>query len=104
MSCRGKAKNRLYVIQILLNQRDALKMNFLFIDVPSAFKKYEYEEWYKNTINNLDGLWIGVGITSQYSIKLNIQPNGINTIGADYLVAVKNGMPTIVKFINEIKK
>ncbi len=90
--------------ELLNNQKETLKITFAFVDIPVSFKKYEYEEWYKNTINNLDGLWIGVGITSQYSIKLSIQPNGINTISADYLVAVKNGMPTIVKFINEIKK
>ena len=90
-------------IQILLNQRDALKMNFLFIDVPSAFKKYEYDEWYKTCINLNEGLWIGKGVTQQYLLKTLIQPSGISNIEKDYGVVIKNGMPTIIKLINEVK-
>ena len=90
--------------EILSNQKETLKITFVFIDLPGSFKKYEYEEWYKNNVNNTEGLWIGLGISNQYTIKLNIQPSGINTIDNDYLIAVKNGIPTIVKMINEINE
>ena len=90
-------------MEILDNQREALKINFVFIDIPSSYKKYEYEEWYKNNINNSEGIWIGPGVTNQYTIKLSIQPSGISTIDNDYIIVVKNGIPTIVKSINEIK-
>ncbi len=87
--------------EILDNQREVLKLTFVFIDIPSSFKKYEYEEWYKNNINNNDGIWVGKGIGSQYTIKISIQPSGINAIDDDYAVVVKNGMPTVIKTINE---
>ncbi len=90
--------------EILTSQKEMLKITFALIDIPLSFKKYEYEEWYKNCVNTSDGIWIGTGVNGQYTIKLNFQPNGINTIENGYLIAIKNGMPTVVKGINEIKK
>lgn len=88
---------------ILNSQKELLKINFVFIDTLGSVKKHEYEDWYKNNVDTNNGIWIGEGITSQYTIKLNIQPSGINLIENDYGVIVKNGIPTVVKFINEIK-
>ncbi len=87
--------------ELLSNNKDINKINFVFIDVPSSFKKYEFEEWFKNTVNCNEGIFIGTGITQQYTIKLNIQPMGIATIENDYAVVVKNAMPTVIKLINE---
>ena len=89
--------------EVLAHEKETLKITFALIDIPASFKKYEYEEWYKNSVNSYDGMWIGSGVSGQYTIKLNIQPNGINTIDGEYCVISKNGMPTIVKMINEIK-
>ena len=89
--------------EILSHQKEALKIIFVLIDLPSSFKKYEYEEWYKNNVNASEGIWIGLGVTSQYVLKLNIQPSGINAIDNNYAICIKNGMPTVVKIINEIK-
>lgn len=77
--------------------------NFVFIDVPSWFKKFEYEEWYKNNVDTDDGLWIGSGVVQQYALKILIQPAGIANIENDFGIVLKNGMPTVVKLINEIK-
>lgn len=87
--------------EILNNNKDSNKINFVFIDVPSSFKKYEFEDWFKNLTNTNEGIFIGGGITQQYVIKLNVQPMGISTIENDYAVVVKNAMPTVIKLINE---
>ena len=87
--------------EILDAQKEILKLTFVFIEVPGSLKKYEYEEWYKNGVNTNDGIWIGNGVSGQYSIKLSVQPSGINTIENDYAVVIKNGMPTVIKTINE---
>ncbi len=89
--------------KILNNQKEALKINFVLVDIPSAFKKYEYEEWYKNNISGNDGLWIGNNISQQFVIKTTIQPTSINMIDNEYGVVVKSGMPVVIKLINEIK-
>ncbi len=89
---------------ILNNQKEALKINFIFVDIPSSFKKYEYEDWYKNNINDNTGLWIGPNISQQYVIKTIIQPNSMNLIENDYGVVVNNGIPVVIKLLNEIKE
>ena len=88
---------------IMSNNLDALKINFVFIDIPSAFKKYEYEDWYKKVVNTSEGLWIGSGVTQQFVLKMTIQPSGIATIDNEYGILIKKGVPSIIKLINEIK-
>ena len=89
--------------EILNNNLDALKINFVFVDVPSLFKKYEYEDWYKKVVNTNEGLWIGSGVTQQFVLKMTIQPSGIATIDNEYGILIKKGIPSIIKLINEIK-
>ena len=89
--------------EILKNNKEALKLTFVFIDIPSSFKKYEYEEWYKNNFDMDDGIWIGSGVTQQYVIKLSTQPAKISNIDGEHAVVVKNGIPRVIKLINEIK-
>ena len=89
--------------EILNNNTDTLKINFVFVDIPSSFKKYEYEDWYKKCVNTNDGLWIGSGVTQQFVLKMTIQPSGIATIDNEYGILIKKGIPSIIKLINEIK-
>lgn len=88
---------------IIQNNKEALKINFAFIDVPSNIKTFEFEEWFKNNTNLNDGIWIGSGFTQQFILKSVIQPQGISSIDNDYGIYIKNGLPTIFKIINEFK-
>ena len=54
---------------LITKAKETLKVHFIFIDVPSGFKPYEYESWYKNAINDTSGLWINDGFAEQYIIK-----------------------------------
>ena len=87
--------------EILTVNKELLKINFLILDVPSGFKKFEYEDWYKANVDNDDAIWIGFGITQQSVIKLILQNSKLTNIENDYGVIVKNGIPKLVKFINE---
>lgn len=89
--------------KILDNEKEALKINFVLIDTPPSFKKYEYDEWFKNSVNTNNGVWIGSGVTQQYLLKTLIQPSNIANITNEFGVCIKNGMPTVVKLVNEIK-
>jgi len=87
--------------EILTHNKEMLKINFIFIDIPGNFKKYEYEEWYKNNIDPNNGIWVGDGVTQQYVLKTLIQPSGITDIEKDYGIVILNGIPKIVKLLNE---
>ena len=88
---------------IIQNNKEALKINFVFIDVSSNIKTFEFEDWFKNNTNLNDGIWIGSGFTQQFILKSVIQPQGISSIDNDYGIYIKNGLPTIFKIINEFK-
>ena len=88
---------------ILSTNKEIAKTNFVFIDIPSAFKKYEFDEWFKNAANTNDGIWIGGGVTQQFLIKLTLQLTSFSNITNEFGVYVKNGMPVIIKMVNEIK-
>ena len=89
--------------EILAQNKETAKINFIFVDIPSSFKKYEYDEWYKAVVNSSDGIWIGGGVTQQFLIKLTIQLTSLSNISEEFGVFVKAGMPTIIKMINEVK-
>lgn len=89
--------------EILNHNKEFSKINFVLVDIPSSFKKYEYEQWYKNNFDLDDGIWIGMGVTQQFLIKLLLQLSKLSNIDNNYCVVVKNGMPEVVKLINEIK-
>ena len=90
--------------EILEHNKDMSKINFVFIDIPAGFKKFEYEAWYKESVDNNDGLWIGSGITQQYVLKSLTQSVEMSKISNDFGIVLKNGMPYVIKFINEYKK
>ena len=89
--------------EIVKSQKELLKINFVFIDIVSSIKKFEFEDWYKECVDNDDGLWIGPNVTQQFTIKLSIQPAIINRIDNTYGIFVRNGIPIVIKLINEIK-
>ena len=88
---------------IISSNKEALKVTFAFIDVPANFKKYEYDDWYKNNVDNNNGLWIGQGFAQQFVIKSIISPSNTAKLDKDYAIIVRNGLPTIIKLINDIK-
>ena len=82
--------------------KESLKVHFIFIDIPAGFKPYEYESWYKSTINPSTGLWIGDGFAEQYLIKpTKVLQEYYDLIGNNYGYLVENGQ---VKFIKVIEK
>ena len=75
---------------------------FILSDIPTNIKKYEFDSWYKTSINNTSGIWLGNGVTDQNVIKANIPfRNNLKEIGVDNAVIVKNSKPYLVKIIKK---
>lgn len=89
-------------INILNKAKETLKVHFVFIDIPSGFKPYEFEAWYKASINPSSGLWVGDGFAEQYLIKpTKVIQDYYAIIGNNYGYIVENGQ---VKFIKILEK
>ena len=88
---------------LLQNSSDIAKICFILVDVPAGFKKYEFEAWYKSAVNPNYGIWIGSGFTQQFVLKSLMSQNAMSNIESDYGVIVRNGVPLVVKLLNEVK-
>ena len=61
----GKILKSLYDLNIKLPI-----LNFIVIDSVDSFKKFEFESWYKEISDPETAIWIGEGISNQFTIKL----------------------------------
>ena len=72
------------------------------IDSVDKFKKVEYDDWYRGTVNNTRGIWIGDGIANQFSIKLTKTTKDLyDEIGNRFGYVVERGNPTLIKLLEE---
>ncbi|MGM9877836.1 MAG: type VII secretion protein EssC [Bacilli bacterium] len=89
--------------KILTDNKEYAKINFIFIDIPISFKKYEFDEWYKSNFDGNNGIWIGGGLYQQFVLKTSIQRTSLGNIDNTRAIVIKNGLPIEVKLINEVK-
>ncbi len=78
------------------------KYSFLLIDSVDKFKKVEYDDWYRATVNNTRGIWIGDGIANQFSIKLTKTTKDLyEEIGNRFGYVVERGNAVLIKLLEE---
>lgn len=86
--------------EMLLSAKKLGKINFILVDSVDIFKSFEYENWYKTAVNNSHGIWIGDGVSDQYSIKLSkISKELREEFGLQFGCGIKNGNATIIKML-----
>lgn len=77
-------------------------IKFIFIDSIDIFKKIEYDNWYKAIVKNNQGIWIGNGITEQYTIKLTkITRELQQDLEPGFGYIIRRGVPVLTKFLAE---
>ena len=89
--------------KVLTDNKEESKFNFVLIDVPATFKKHEYDDWYKNSFDSGNGIWVGPGFGQQFVLKASNQLTSFSAITTEYACVLKNGSITIAKLINKIK-
>ena len=87
---------------IINNSKETLKIHFIFVDVANSLKKFEYESWFKDSVDSSCGLWIGDGFAEQYSIKpTKLIQAYYDLIGLKFGYIVSNGSVEYVKLIEK---
>lgn len=77
-------------------------LNFVFVDSIDKIKMFEYESWYKSSVNTNDGIWLGNGINDQFSINITQKiPEIRQEIPYNFCFVIKRGKPVLVKFIEK---
>ena len=88
-------------IEALEKGKDLGVANFIVLDLLQGLKKLEYESWYKTTVTNNRGIWLGNGISDQFSIKLSKTPRELREVlDSSFGYSVKNGIATLIKMVD----
>ena len=82
--------------------KDLGKFSFILVDSVDKFKKVEYDDWYRNTVTNNRGIWVGDGIANQFAIKLTKTTKELyEEIGPKFGYAVERGIPALIKLLED---
>lgn len=85
----------------ILKRAEALSnYNFIIVENVTKLKNHSYDEWYRNYALGDSGIWVGNGITDQYTININLKDkNIINRCGESFGYAVRSENATMVKLL-----
>ena len=97
---RLSANNKKVLESFFVKGYEIKKICFILIDTADQFKAYEYNEWYKKSVTNNSGIWLGSGINEQSVIKVSRVPNEAkHEIPNDFGFLVKQGTARYVKLL-----
>ena len=79
-------------------------IDFILVDSIDKFRKNEIESWYKNCINNSNGIWLGNGINDQYSLKINQKIDEMKLeIPNNFCFVINRGKIQYVKYVEKLE-
>lgn len=96
-------ENKQKFADLFNNAKDLGVIDFIIVDSVDKIKKMELDSWYKNCINNNNGIWIGNGINDQYSLKITQRISAMKEEVPNYFCFVINrGKPILVKYVSKL--
>ncbi len=76
-------------------------MKFIMIDSIDSIKTVSYETWYKANADMSQGIWIGNGISNQFTLKVTTSARVLRTeLEPNFGYVVKKGKATLTKMIS----
>ena len=73
---------------------------FILIDSSEKLKSFAYEEWYKSAVDDAQGIWIGNGISDQYTFKLLSTPRELREeIDEGFGYVIISGKAHLIKLV-----
>ena len=75
-------------------------INYIIVGTPEMIKPLEYELWYKKSIDNKQGIWVGNGIAEQTVLKIeNAYKLSKIKISTNFAIVIKRGSTIITKIL-----
>lgn len=98
-------ENKNKLPDLFINGKDLGIINYIIVDSIDNIKKHEYDNWYKNCVNNSCGIWIGNGIDDQFTLKISqkIPEMRDSDIPDNFCFVINRGKIEYVKFIESFK-
>ena len=86
---------------LISNLKNKKEIRIVFADSISKIKAYEYEDFYRNTVQSIYGIWIGSGVTDQYTIKCSTYNRETRAqITGDFGYNIDKGNATLIKLLD----
>ena len=86
---------------ILLGIKNKPNMRIVIADSIAKIKTFEYEDFYRENVQPINGIWIGSGITEQFTIKSSTYNKETrNPIPNDFGYNVTRGTAILIKILD----
>lgn len=86
---------------VLEKGQKTYNMNFVISEINKKISTVSYNNWYKQKVNTSNGIWVGTGITDQFSINISSQNSEMRKdISNEYGYVVNKGKTTKIKLLN----
>lgn len=100
---RLSSDNKTKFGELFTNSKELGIINFILVDSVDKIKKIELETWYKNCVNNNNGIWIGNGINDQFSLKVTQKIDAMKeNVPIGFCFVINKGKAEYVKYVSEL--
>ena len=80
-------------------------INFIVIDSVDKLKKLNFEPWFKDNINNSEGIYLGNGLSDQMLLNVSKRiPEMKEEVPYNFGFVIKKGVPSYIKFVENFKE
>ena len=95
------SSNQTKLKNYLLNLKNNPHIKVIIADAVSKLKNFEYDEFYRENVQPINAIWIGSGITEQFTIKSSTYTKETRSqISNDFGYNVERGTATLVKLLD----
>ena len=95
------SSNQTKLKNCLLNLKSIPHVKVIIADAISKIKNYEYDEFYRENVQPINAIWIGSGITEQFTIKSStFNKETRSQISNEFGYNVERGTATLVKLLD----
>ena len=94
--------NKKLLDEIFKNSSTLGIVNFVLVDSVDKIKKIEMESWYRSYANKNFGIWLGSGISDQFSINvIQRTPYMRGEVPNSFCFVVNRGKAEYVKYVEK---
>ena len=88
---------------LLIKIKAMPKMHFIIFDSVDNIKKNEYDPWYKSVMSPSRGIWIGDGITNQFTLKSTLSSRILGVkIDNNFGYYIDGSVTVLIKVVTEV--
>ena len=90
---------------LISNTKNKKNIRIVFADSVSKLKMFEYEDFYRNCVQAINAIWIGSGVTDQYTIKCSTYNRETRSqIPTDFGYNIDKGNANLIKLLDFYSK